>query len=69
VPVNDHERSCNERLGNDLRPQQPRNLAQRIVEAREAIGLTTAQLAHRLGVRTATLASWEQGKASRAPTG
>jgi HTH-type transcriptional regulator, cell division transcriptional repressor len=37
-------------------------LAQRIVEAREAIGLTTAQLAHRLGVRTATLASWEQGR-------
>ena len=37
-------------------------LARRIVEAREATGLTTAELAHRLGVRTATLASWEQGK-------
>ena len=41
----------------------PGTLAKRIVEAREAIGLSTAQLAHRLGVRTATLASWEQGKA------
>ena len=40
----------------------PGPLAQRIVEAREATGLTTAQLAHRLGVRTATLSSWEQGK-------
>ena len=40
----------------------PGTLSQRIVEAREATGLTTAQLAHRLGVRTATLASWEQGK-------
>lgn len=40
----------------------PGTLSQRIVEAREATGLTTAQLAHRLGVRTSTLASWESGK-------
>jgi HTH-type transcriptional regulator, cell division transcriptional repressor len=38
-------------------------LAERIVEARKATGLTTAQLAHRLGVRTSTLSSWESGKA------
>jgi HTH-type transcriptional regulator, cell division transcriptional repressor len=37
-------------------------LAERIVKAREATGFTTAELAHRLGVRTATLASWEAGK-------
>jgi HTH-type transcriptional regulator, cell division transcriptional repressor len=37
-------------------------LAERIVKAREATGLTTAELAHRLGVRTSTLASWEAGK-------
>jgi transcriptional regulator with XRE-family HTH domain len=41
----------------------PGTLAERIVEAREAAGFTTAQLAHRLGVRTSTLASWEAGKA------
>ncbi len=37
-------------------------LASRIVKARKAIGLTTAELAQRLGVRTATLAAWEAGK-------
>ena len=41
----------------------PGTLAERIVEARKAAGFTTSQLAHRLGVRTATLASWEAGKA------
>jgi transcriptional regulator with XRE-family HTH domain len=40
----------------------PATLAERIVKAREATGFTTAQLAHRLGVRTSTLASWESGK-------
>lgn len=40
----------------------PGTLAGRIVEARQAAGLSTAQLAHRLGVRTATLAAWESGK-------
>ena len=40
----------------------PGTLAERIVEARKATGLTTAQLAHRLGVRTSTLAAWESGK-------
>lgn len=35
----------------------------RIVQAREALGLTTAQLARRAGVRTHTLASWEAGRA------
>ncbi len=38
-------------------------LGQRIVEAREALGLSTAQLARRLAVRTATLSGWEAGRA------
>lgn len=38
-------------------------LGRRIVEAREAMGLSTAQLARRLGVRTATLSGWEAGRA------
>ena len=41
----------------------PGTLAERLIQAREATGFTTAQLAHRLGVRTSTLASWESGKA------
>lgn len=41
----------------------PGTLAERLVKARQATGFTTAQLAHRLGVRTSTLASWESGKA------
>jgi HTH-type transcriptional regulator, cell division transcriptional repressor len=41
----------------------PGTLAERIVKAREAAGCTTSDLAHRLGVRTSTLASWESGKA------
>lgn len=40
----------------------PGTLAKRIVKARKAVGFTTAELAHRLGVRTATLAAWEAGK-------
>jgi HTH-type transcriptional regulator, cell division transcriptional repressor len=35
----------------------------RIVHAREAAGLSTAQLARRAGVRTHTLAAWETGRA------
>ena len=34
-------------------------LGGRIVAAREALGLTTAQLARRLGVKSATLHNWE----------
>ena len=41
----------------------PGTLAERIIKAREAAGFNTAELAHRLGVRTSTLASWEAGKA------
>lgn len=37
-------------------------IAPRIVEAREALGLSTAQLARRLGVQTKTLSRWERGK-------
>lgn len=37
----------------------PSTLGQRIVSAREGMGLTTAQLARRMGIKTATLSSWE----------
>lgn len=40
----------------------PTTLGQRIVSAREGMGLTTAQLARRLGVKTATLSGWETGR-------
>lgn len=36
-------------------------LAERLVRAREDAGLSTAQLARRLGVKTKTLANWERG--------
>lgn len=38
-------------------------LGQRIVSAREAMDLTTAQLARRMGVKTATLSGWETDRA------
>ncbi len=37
-------------------------LGGRIVRARDALGLSTAQLARRLGVKTATLAEWENDR-------
>jgi len=39
------------------------DLGSRIIEAREALGLSTAQLARRLGISTPTLAKWENGAA------
>ena len=39
-----------------------RTLGRRIVHARENQGLTTAQLARRLGVESATLQGWESGR-------
>jgi len=39
-----------------------RSFAARIVYARENQGLTTAQLARRLGVESATLQGWESGR-------
>ncbi len=44
------------------KPKQE-TVAERLVRAREAAGLSTAQLARRLGVRTRTLQSWEDGRA------
>lgn len=38
-------------------------LGDRIVSAREALGLSEAQLARRLGVKTATVANWEADRA------
>ncbi|ADZ71220.1 helix-turn-helix domain-containing protein [Polymorphum gilvum] len=40
-----------------------RTLGERICLARDAAGLSTAQLARRLGVRTATLQAWESDRA------
>ena len=37
-------------------------LGGRIVQAREALSLTTAQLARRLGVKTETLQAWESDR-------
>ena len=39
---------------------QADSLGDRIVQARERAGLSTAQLARRLGVKTRTLSSWEK---------
>ena len=39
-----------------------RSFAERIVYARENQGLTTAQLARRLGVESVTLQGWESGR-------
>lgn len=54
----------------DVHP--PSTLGQRIVTAREGMGLTTAQLARRMGIKTATLSSWEtdrsEPRANRAAT-
>jgi transcriptional regulator with XRE-family HTH domain len=41
------------------RPKE--TLADRLTRAREDAGLSTAQLARRLGVKTQTLANWERG--------
>lgn len=38
-------------------------LGDRIASAREALGLTTAQLARRLSVKAATIAAWEADRA------
>ncbi|MBO6756934.1 MAG: helix-turn-helix domain-containing protein [Roseibium sp.] len=37
-------------------------LGERICKARDAIGLSTAQLARRLGIKTATLQGWESDR-------
>lgn len=42
-------------------------LADRLVEARTAKDLTTAQLARRLGVKTRTLRNWETGHSEPRP--
>lgn len=44
-------------------PATVESVSQRIVRAREATGYSTAQLARRIGVRTRTLSSWEDGRA------
>lgn len=42
-------------------------LADRLVEARNAKDLTTAQLARRVGVKTGTLRNWESGASEPRP--
>ncbi len=44
-------------------PDQPETLGQRIVKARESQELSTAQLARRMAINTATLSGWETGRA------
>lgn len=43
------------------------SLGQRIVFARERAGLTTAQAARRLGVKTRTLTNWERDESEPRP--
>ncbi|MCT8972862.1 helix-turn-helix domain-containing protein [Microbaculum marinisediminis] len=43
---------------------KPSTTADRVKSAREAAGLSTAQVARRLGVTTRTLASWENGRSA-----
>ena len=40
---------------------EPGSLGERIAEARDRTGLSVAQFARRLGVKTRTLSSWERG--------
>jgi len=46
----------------DVSAIEPDSLGGRIVRAREAAGLTTAQLARRTGVLTETLQAWESDR-------
>jgi transcriptional regulator with XRE-family HTH domain len=41
---------------------KPSTVAERLASAREAAGLSSAQLARRLGVQTRTLTGWENGR-------
>lgn len=43
------------------------SLGPRLVEAREAQGLSAAQLARRIGVKSATLHAWEAGRSGPRP--
>ena len=43
------------------------SLSERMVEAREASGLSAAQLARRIGVKSATLHAWEAGRSGPRP--
>jgi len=43
------------------------SLPERLVEAREAVGLSAAQLARRIGVKSSTLHAWEAGRSGPRP--
>lgn len=43
------------------------SLSERMVEAREASGLSAAQLARRIGVKSSTLHAWEAGRSGPRP--
>lgn len=50
-----------------MTPQPASTIAERLVTARESSGLSTAQLARRVGVGTRTLTSWENGRTEPRP--
>jgi transcriptional regulator with XRE-family HTH domain len=54
--------SLNAYIKGNVKGQPTGTIGQRIVEAREAAGLTTAQLAQNLGIRPATMSNWEKNK-------
>jgi len=49
-------------LSHDFTPASDTTTGDRIRRAREAMGLSSAQLARRLGVKTQTLAMWESDR-------
>lgn len=58
-----------DRLLNDLEAADAAagSLSERMVEARQASGLSAAQLARRIGVKSATLHAWEAGRSGPRP--
>lgn len=56
--------SANAPDNNDGAANRDGDIAGRIAQAREALGLTTAQLARRIGVKTRTLYAWESGSST-----
>jgi putative zinc finger/helix-turn-helix YgiT family protein len=53
--------AANNRIDNAFRVQAGLLMPEDIRQRRQALGLTKAELSHRLGVEEATLARWESG--------
>lgn len=56
------ETNLNAYLTGDSKVKTSGTIGDRIIEARETAGLSTAQLAEHLGIRTATMTNWERNK-------